>query len=754
MKPSLTSRAPHRSPLPLRARWLLSLCAALAALTSLAALASLAALSPAVAQEQAPLPKFAKARIGTDRWGASIRATAFGPDDAVAVTYDNGFARLWNPSTQHLVWETRLGTQPLTAVTFAGSKTVVVTAEDGTTTLLNAADGRVTKTFKLDLCNKACELQEILASDKVLLTLGVIQNAADKTNQSTLRLWSLSDGKRLQTHVAANISGVALSPDGAHVAWSAFDQPAPAYLASAAAMPSAKPLTCPITSWNDKIQSMLFTPDSETFALFGSHDTTDSITTCMWSTDTAAPLHTIDIPAGSEEGLFTRLRAVVSSTDSKWLLVSFDEGTYGRDDFYVTVSPTAALNLTSGELTPPHLVTEGVTWAANHSAAPFNVYKGKVPVRAQSQGAELTLTTSGDRWGTTTRIPPQWLLSSAHTGAIQQLAASPDGAEVISVDRFNRALRWRTGGGDSPARTFQAYGQLLYTPDGLSALEAHPAVLQDDGCRVDPRMGNLGLWNLTTMTRATLRLDPKLMIQAARWLPDGRLLTCREQHDADEANCGYSDDIINSYFEALSPNGQTVAPLKGDFMLCPTAAGISPATSRAITFDTESIRSDYQHYKDTEARVQDLTTGDILFVLPEGVPSDAALSPDGKWVAYINNDNESYSHRDTLPRTLRVFSVDAQAEVSSSTLTEMYASDHGGPVAFFSPDNRLIYSDGATLRVADPTLGADAPAKALTLSGHTASVSAATFSADGKTLFTAQYDGLIFAWDWPALTAP
>jgi WD40 repeat protein len=721
-------------------------------LSALVALVAIASLAPALAQEGAPLPKHAKARIGTDRWGASIRATAFGPDDAVVVAYDNGYVRRWDLSTQHLRWEAHPSTRALTATTFAGTSALVVTAEDGTTTLLNAADGATTKTFQLDLCNKACELQEIQASDKVLLTLGVVRDPSTSSNQGTLRLWSLSDGKLLQTHVVANISRAALSPDGAHVAWTAFEQPATAYLASAAAMPSAKPLTCPIgiEPWEQEGRALLFTPDSKTVALLGRHTTSDALTTCLWSADKGAPLHTIDIPANTDEGYMNRLRAVISSTDSKWLQIAYDEGNYGRDDFYVNASPVTALNLTTGAVTALYDVPTPITWTYNHSNATLTTSDNGLPVRAQSQGAELSISTSGSRWGTTTYIPPKWLVTNAHTSAIKQLTASPDGAEVISVDNFNHALRWRVDGGATPISSLQIQGQLLYTPDGLSVLEAHPAILRgsNEECSTDPRMGSLGSWNLTTMTRTPLRHGPKLMVNAARWLPDGRLLTCREQHDADTSECGYPSGPVHSYFEAISPNGQVIEPFKASLSQCPTDVGISPATSRAITFYSSDLESGSGGYDAGTARVQDLTTGDILLTLPEGVPNIAALSPDGKWVAFASDDNNKQ------PLSLHVFSVDAKAKVFSIPITEKTSWQHGSSFAAFSPDNRLIFNDGKTLRVADPALGADAPAKALTIPGHTADVSAATFSADGKTLFTAQYDGLIFAWDWPSLTAP
>jgi WD40 repeat protein len=738
MKPSVTISAAHIAPQRLRTRWLLSLCAALVAL---------AALSPAVAQEQAPLPKHAKAKIGSDRWGAAIRATTFGPDDAVAVTYDNGYVRRWDLSTQHLVWEARLGTQPLTVVTFAGAKTLAVAAADGTTTLLNAANGAVTKTFKLDLCHKACELKEIHATDKVLLTLGVIQNTDDGTSQGTLRLWSLSDGKLLQTHVATNASTASISTDGAHIAWTAFDQPVAAYLVSAAAMSPPKPLTCPVFTNDGENQGelLLFTPNSQALALVGTHNTTYTLITCLWATDKATPLHTIDIPSPHYLQI---LRAIASSDDGKWLQISYDEGYMEFGDFDLEASQVIAVDLTEGKATSlrGYEPAQDATWTYNRGSSPFSVYGEAFPITARSQGTKLTLTERREKWGTTIDLPPKWLTAHAHTGAIQQLAASPDGAEVISVDRFNLALRWRVGGGDSPARTFQAQGQLLYTPDGLSLLEAHPAIQGDRACSADPRMGSLGLWNLTTMTRATLRRDPKLMTRAARWLPDGRLLTCREARDANESDCDHPGGPVHSYFEALSSDGQVVKPFKADFTLCPTATGISPATSRAITFYNMDLESGSRPFIGSDVRVQDLIKGDILFDLPEGASSDAALSPDGKWVAYISDEDEALS--------VLIFSVDAKAEVSSTPLTETHVPDHGVPVAFFSPDNRLIYGDGATLRVADPALGADAFAKALTVSGHTASISAATFSADGKTLFTAQYDGLIFAWDWPSIIAP
>lgn len=731
------------------------------------ALAVALAVVSAVAQEGAPLPRGVQARISTDRWAAPVSAEALGPEETLAVAHINGYIRLWDTSTHLLHWEARPSTARVDIVAFAGTQAVVAASHDGAVTVLNAATGEVNASFKLSFCNKPCGLSALYAADDVILTLGVISEG--ETNQGTLKLWSLADGKLLQTHIVPQIMHVALSSDGRHVAWSTYDAPAPAYLALAVSLPDATPLPCGV-SVNARVDyediNLAFSPNSEVLTLFSPHFLDNSLVACIWSTAKATLMHTVTIPPHPEYSNLNILRGALFSAGSKWLLLAYEQGGGGCESPWI--HDTAVVDVASGKVVALDDLSDDVSWVAHPTSAALHNVTSFMPIFVETDGAavqlsmpvELSISSPWEESAVSEELktpawdalPPAWLVVNAHTRPIKQLAASTTGAEVISVDETGHTLRWLLNVPGVPVASFKTRGQLLYAPDGVSILETSPAVLVETGSREAerPQAGSLGAWRLDHMTRATLRRDPKLMTKALSWLPGGEILSCREAHDAGEVFMGSPKGPVRSFFEVISVDGASITPLTATLSFCPTASGVSAATMRAITYYNPTAESLYGAKQNGTARVQDLSTGEVISTLPGENLDHVALSPDGQWAAFYTHSSYR-SYREDRTRTLHVFSVDAQAEAFSISFTTSWEDDEDAFKPIFSADGLVVFSEGPTLRVVDPALGVEAPAKATSLAGHTANISAATFSADGKTLFTAQTDGLIFAWGWPVL---
>lgn len=712
-----------------------------------------------------PLPQFAKARMGSDRFGAKASAWAFGAGEVGASVSENGYVRLWDIATKRMRWEAHPITQTLKGVAFAGEAAVVAVAEDGQTVVLNAADGHEARRFKLELCTKPCTLIGVQATDKLLMTQA--KSVDYEIQESTLRFWSLADGKLLHSHVLTNTGVAVLSPTSDRVAWavsSADGIPASVTLASIADLSRPTALSCPIISDNyDTSARLAFSPDSKTLtaASVSSSTTAAGVTVCFWATDKpATAARTVDIPL--EESFYPLMRSVIFSQDSKWISVVFEEGNYGRDEFYVERTTHQFIEVATGKLAQAYDdgSPKDLPWATHPSAAPLSGGESwikNIPVYASQDystgGYKLDI---GDKMGSSTSFPPAWMLGQHHTSPIGQIAVNADASAVVSSDYTGRTLVWRANQANA-ATALDTHGQIAFAPDG-ALYNTNPAELEvmNDECSGQVRMGDFGRWDLTTQTYKTLRRGPKLMTRTVHWLPDGQILTCREEHTADATECGYPQGPINATFETSKADGSAPTPLKAAFTYCPPPQGVSPASMRAFTitspYSTPGAAPDLYNTENAPGEIRDLTTGAVLLEAKDAFLFPT-LSPDGKRYAAFTMPKEGDKTHSIpapdVPSKLAIYDVDTKAVLATLDIAAPANWPTKSPL-LFSPDSaRLVVAESDNIRVID--LASKSITK--TLSGHTAKVYTLAFSGDGKTLVSAQADGLIYTWDWAAIVA-
>ncbi len=680
----------------------------------------------------APLPQFAKARLGSDRFTMPVTATAFGAGGLFVTATANGYIRLWDTNLESMRWEARPTTLPIEAIALTRSAAVAAT-RDGHIFVLDIASGVEARRFTIAPCSSPCALRSIQATDTLIFTLSSIPHASIASPPVMLRLWSASDGTLLQSHALPSASAIALSSTNDHVAWIESDiaapEPQPAYVNLAAVADLGHPtrLSCALKISSDT--RLVFSPDAQSLAVLGEHlPHFDQLILCLWATSSAQnpqnptrtkpTLTTVLSPASANDWLTPE--DLLFSSDSAWLSASWGELGEGCSSPGLVDSTQQVFEVSSGKR--------------------FNPDDSALPALSFASHDQP-------------KVPPPWMTQTHHQDYLASIAANHDGSRIASLDTSGQSLIWQVGQA-SPLAALPTLGDaVLFSPDG-ALYDAGTAVLPDQGDRdILSRVGRPSRWNPLTGAQIHLPLrhasDPDKpintetwMIQTLHWLPDGNLLSCRDQHEAEETSWGDPQGPVHGLFETIQPNG-TVSPISATpaaFSFCLSPSGVSPAALRAFistfTFPEDS------GVVFTAWQVIDLKTGAVL--LEDRVPVYAvALSPDGKRAAI------SMDRRDAdppSPPTLRVYDVDSRAVLGEA---EIQGEALGSPLVF-SPDSKhLLSADGDGLVIRDLT-GA-APKK--TLPGHTNMLSAITFSGDGKTLFSAQSDGIIYAWDWAAISA-
>ncbi len=187
------------------------------------------------AEEKAPATK---AKPKYVKWKVSEFSTyqiewALGPADSFLSGSKDGYIRLWEIATQQMFWQIKIkdGVTPA-AIAFSGADQetgeAVVVLVTGEVLVLRLKDGSEVRRFKIQL-NDLTEQPEDLwkytearVANNMLLTVSGLSS-----DLKSVRTWSLTDGAPLQKLDVQQPIEVALSPDGARVAWVTMDEPNP-----------------------------------------------------------------------------------------------------------------------------------------------------------------------------------------------------------------------------------------------------------------------------------------------------------------------------------------------------------------------------------------------------------------------------------------------------------------------------------------------------------------------------------------------
>jgi WD40 repeat protein/predicted Ser/Thr protein kinase len=333
----------------------------------------------------------------------------------------------------------------------------------------------------------------------------------------------------------------------------------------------------------------------------------------------------------------------------------------------------------------------------------FDHHSGEVLAAAYSPDGEWVASGGTDRTIRLWRATGQREIAvlHGHTGAVSELAFTPDGRRLASVSQERGP--WRA---DHSVGTWEVdFGS------SLPVLRGHTKYVYPVACSPDGRWiasgdwdNVLRLWDART-GEVCAEIDNGDIVKTLAYSPDGSWLVSARQEwlQVWDAATGRRLKEIkapapNILAVAFHPDGATLAALDG--------SGGGTIFNATTGVEVARLRLGASH--DTRA---------------------LAYSPDGRWLAGTSTDGKTVCLFDA-----RTYELSAQL------------SGHEGVVCSvaFSADSGRLASCGADQIVRVWQIGSRA---CQTLIGHTDEVFAVTFHPDGHRLASAGRDGAIWLWD-------
>lgn len=771
----------------------------------------------ALADEPAPataLPQFVKARldhvgpnrIGDDHWLDPAHSTT--KDSTHTLTGSiSGYIRLWDSATAALAWESRPSKTAITGLTFI-DKTSAAATSGQDLIVFNLADGKELYRLPIPPCSAPCKTSVHFAhghlftlsqssdpttfhlwslADKKVLhtftasdtfttlsdfritnnTLITISEYKDKSEEALyvtsseskniLRFFSLSDGHTIHSiDIPHNLENNAytdlddesyprfypnipiFTPDNTFAAW--LSQPYDASEASLSLIALSDPTkisTLPTPGVNIHYEysepSILFSPDQKTVAV-----TDDGGDLFVFFADisdgTLKNLRqhtTLAEPENIDDDLAIDITSQSFSPDSTLFYLSFD---------YLNVY---ALGI-RGAPDPEVIKSDSLTLTVA-TAKPSKKKPPKTPTPPDEK--------------TPPRIPPAQFTESYLEITIENPSVSPDGSAfnglivngVKHVWPIQRAPFALTPPNASEVfYRFHSDGQLY---EFASAVLGGP----DDSCDKDPHPGSISTWDLKTGTRKVLYTEPQLKIYSAAILSNGQILIDLRQYTDDSTECDLYEDEqpeYTPYLKRFNPADNTLSPTTTDAepvsnsalfsSSLPLPAADEKVLSSLAKFNGElSPNGQYIISNNDASGATSITLYDAntqSSILSTGLnnlySATFRFSPDSKHLAVLPNASDN-------PLQVHIFDIESKSPIPPFNLPS-------AKFVLFSPDSpSLIVAHNADILIID----FKSQKTLKTLPGHTKPINSLTLSADGKTLFSSQEDGITIAWDWPAIAA-
>lgn len=280
---------------------------------------------------------------------------------------------------------------------------------------------------------------------------------------------------------------------------------------------------------------------------------------------------------------------------------------------------------------------------------------------------------------------------------------SPDGQFIATASDDTTARVWNASTGEemrTPGTNAERINSVAYSPDGQFIVTANAD-------------GTARIWNTRTSTEMRTPGDLVPEITSAAYSPDGRfIITARV-----DGTARIWDTITSETVHTLDARTDSVH-----------SVAYSPNGKQIVTVGCSRKDDETGLCREASARLWDASTGLEVGQFTGRISeySSATFSPDGKFVVTKDNDLNTVSFWH-VPTTQKLYSLMV------------------GKFLAYSPDSmRIVTADGAgTFYILDARTGAFVHE----MSGHTATISSAAYSPNGRQIvITKGDDGMVRVW--------
>jgi WD40 repeat protein/serine/threonine protein kinase len=534
------------------------------------------------------------------------------------------------------------------------------------------------------------------------------RHLASAGHDQTVRIWDLANGKAAFTLTQHRnvVYGLAYSPDGARLATASWDGTVKVWDAAL----GRELLT--FRGHDQQVNRVTFSPDGRWIASLSG----DKV--LVWDAATGEVLQTFE----AEDG---------------WMHYGL---AYSPDGQRVAVTahkpPVILWNVTTGRVA--QVIEDATAIVKNLAYSPDGRFLA-------GGGGDLVRREPGevDLWEAGTGKLAFRL--RGHTDAVFCVTFSPDGRRLVSASQDHTAKIWDVDTGYE-ALTLRAHADTV-----------RAVAFNQDGTRLATASadGTIKVWDATPWSDATPLQQIRSLaghgaaVFGVAFYPDGRRLAAVCDNgtirtwDAEAGHELRTETLATGpqlYALAVSPDGSLLATATKEgtvklldavtLQVKQTLQGHPVGPVKGLAFSPDGRRLALGHWW-RAVWVWDLASGKVVQTLEghEDAVVGVAYSPDGKWLASASRD-----------RTVRVWNA-ATGQVVH-VLTGHTSRVHA---VAFSPDSRTLASasNDGTIRLWDVERGE----LQRTLEGHSSGVYGVAFSPDGRSLASASNDWTVRLWD-------